>query len=366
MQRAFALRLGAVVAALVAVVAAPGAGSAATENAYTVHPLVSNVAGAAPTHDEHLVNAWGLTAGPQTPFWVANNGTDTSTLYNGNTGAPVGLVVSVEGGPTGAVFNGSAADFVVTDGTVSGAARFIFATEDGTIRGWNPAVPPPVAPATLSTATEVGVDRSDVDASYKGLAIATTADGPHLYAADFHNARIDVFRGDWNLVTDPGAFEDPALPAGYGPFGIQAIGSRIFVAYAKQDADAEDEVAGQSLGFVDAYDTAGHLLARVAQRGQLNAPWGLAQAPTSFGRFGGDLLVGNFGDGQINAFEELPGGRFAHAGELRNSAGGTLTIDGLWALEFGNGFAAGPTDTLFFTAGPNDEADGLFGAITAG
>ncbi len=177
---------------------------------------------------------------------------------------------------------------------------------------------------------------------------------------------MDVFDGSLNLISNRGAFTDPQLRDGYAPFGIQTIGSRIFVTYAKQDAEATDELHGQSLGFVDAYDTSGALLARVAQRGQLNAPWGVALAPADFGRFSGDLLVGNFGDGQINAYEELPSGHFEHRGELRTADGASLTIDGLWAIQFGHGSAAnGPTNTLFFTAGPNDESDGLFGTITA-
>ena len=344
--------VGLAVLAVVLVAAAP----AAVDNAYSVHPLVSDVTGAAPTTDGDLVNAWGLTASSTSPWWVADNGTDKSTLYNGNTGAKVPLTVQVDGGPTGTVFNGGAG-FVVT-GTGSGPARFLFASEDGKIRGWNP--------AAAATTALVGADRSSVDASYKGLAIADTANGQRLYAADFHNARVDVFNGSWGLVNAPGAFVDPALPSGYAPFGIQAIGSRIFVSYAKQDEEAADEVAGQALGFVDVYDTAGNLLERVAQHGQLNAPWGLALAPASFGRFGGDLLVGNFGDGVINAYEELPNGHFEHRGELRGTDGKPLAIDGLWALEFGNGGQAGPTTTLFFTAGPNEESNGLFGSITAG
>jgi uncharacterized protein (TIGR03118 family) len=352
--KSFAAGVVIVTAVLVAAVPMP----AAVDNAYSVHALVSDVSGAAPTTDPNLVNAWGLTASSSSPWWVADNGTDKSTLYNGNTGAIVPLVVQVDGGPTGIVFNGSSG-FVVQSGAASGPARFIFASEDGKIRGWNPAVPP-------ATVAHVGADRSGVGANYKGLAIAQTASGPLLYAADFHNARVDVFDGSWHVVGGPGAFIDPDLPAGYAPFGIQTIGGRVFVSYAKQDDEAADEVAGQGLGFVDVYDTAGNLLERVAQRGQLNAPWGLALAPESFGRFGGDLLVGNFGDGQINAYEELPNGRFEHRGELRGADGRPLAIDGLWALEFGNGAAAGPTDTLFFTAGPDEETHGLFGSITAG
>ncbi len=349
------LAAGMIVGAAVLVMA--GAVPAAVDNAYSVHPLVSDVPGAAPTLDPNLVNAWGLTATSTSPWWVADNGADESTLYNGNTGAIVPLVVQVDGAPTGAVAN-TTSSFVVTNGTASGPARFIFASEDGQIRGWNPAVAPTVA--------QVGADRSNVDASFKGLAMATTASGPMLYAADFHNARVDVFDGNWHLVGNPGAFVDPKLPSGYAPFGIQTIGGRVFVSYAKQDEEAADEVAGQGRGFVDAYDTAGALLERVAQHGQLNAPWGLARAPASFGRFGGDLLVGNFGDGQINAYEELSNGHFAPRGELRGANGKSLAIDGLWALEFGNGATAGPASTLFFTAGPDDENHGLFGSITPG
>ncbi len=301
------------------------------------------------TIDPSLVNAWGLTASSSSPWWVADNGTDVSTLYNGNTGAKVPLTVMVAGGPTGTVFNIAGAAFPVPSGAPS---RFLFASEDGKIRGWPGAGP----------AQETAAHSSQPGAIYKGLAIAVTPAGPRLYATDFHNGRVDVWDGSWNLVPSA-TFTDPALPTGYAPFGIQRSGDRIFVTYAKQDADAHDELHGQGLGFVDAYDTAGTLLGRVAQLGQLNAPWGLAVAPASFGRFGGDLLVGNFGDGEINAYAELPNGRFEHRGELRGTDGKALAIDGLWALEFGNDGAAGPSGTLFFTAGPNDEADGLFGSI---
>ena len=320
---------------------------AAERNSYTVTPLVSDQPGVAPNTDPNLVNAWGLTAGPTTPWWVADNGTDKSTLYRGSDGQPQALVVAVPNAPTGTVFN-STAGFVLPTG---GVARFLFDTEEGKVLGWNQA---------QGTTAVVVADRSGEDAIYKGLAIANTSAGPRLYAADFHNARVDVFDGDFNLV--PGGFVDSSLPSGYAPFGIQTIGDRVFVSYAKQDADAEDEVAGQGKGFVDAYDTAGNLLALVAQHGQLNAPWGLALAPSTFGRFAGDLLVGNFGDGQINAYAEHHG-QFTHQGELRDQSGGSLTIDGLWALEFGMGGNNGPAGTLFFTAGPDDETHGLFGQI---
>jgi uncharacterized protein (TIGR03118 family) len=324
--------------------------AAAERNSYTVTPLVSDQPGVAARTDPNLVNAWGLTASGTSPWWVSDNGTDLSTLYRGD-GTPQALVVKVAGGPTGTVFNPTSG-FVLPTG---GKALFLFDSEDGIVRAWNGA---------QGTTAIVVKDRSGVGAIYKGLAIADTTVGPRLYAADFHNARIDVFDGSFGLV--PGGFEDSSLPAGYAPFNVQTIGDRVFVAYAKQDEAAEDEVAGQGTGFVDAYDLAGNLLGRVAQHGQLNAPWGLALAPEGFGRFGGDLLVGNFGDGQINAYEELPNGHFEHRGELRGSDGMPLSIDGLWALRFGNGANAGPTGTLFFTAGPDEESHGLFGSITAG
>jgi len=347
--------------ALALLVAGASAGGAAAANVYTVTNLVSDVPGEAAHVDPNLVNAWGLAAGPTTPWWVADNGTDVSTLYTGD-GDALPLVVQVEGAPTGLVFNGSS-NFIVSDGAGhSGPSRFMFATESGTIRGWNPNVPPPPP----STQSFVVVDRSDVEAIYKGLATASTPDGDFIYATDFHNARVDVFDGDFNPVTNPGAFVDHGIPHGFAPFGIQKIGDQIFVTYAKQDAEGEDDVAGQGLGFVDVFDTSGALLGRVAIRGQLNAPWGLALAPASFGRFGGDLLVGNFGDGKVNAYARGPNGTFTYRGALRGADGEALSIDGLWALGFGNDAAAGPSTTLFFTAGPDDEEHGLFGKIEAG
>jgi uncharacterized protein (TIGR03118 family) len=323
---------------------------AAERNSFTVVPLVSDQPGVAPQTDPNLVNAWGLTSSATSPWWVSDNGTDKSTLYRGSDGAPFPLgsplIVDVHNAPTGTVFNPTAGFLLPT----GGKALFLFDTEEGKVLGWNGA---------QGTTAVVVADLGD-GAIYKGLAIADTAAGPRLYAADFHNAKVDVFDGSFDPV--PGGFVDPNLPSGYAPFGIQTIGDRVFVSYAKQDADAADEIAGHGKGFVDAYDTAGNLLGRVAQHGQLNAPWGLTIAPDTFGRFAGDLLVGNFGDGQINAYREHHG-HFTHAGELRDASGKSLTIDGLWALEVGQGGNNGPTGTLFFTAGPDDETHGLFGQI---
>ena len=352
-----ALALGALVA--------PAA--AAPKTAYTVTNLTSDIPGMAANTDSHLQNSWGLDAGPTTPWWVSDNQTNVATLYNASGVAqfppPAGpLVVDVPGGPTGLVFNRTNSSFTIMDSSGdTGKAFFLFDGEDGVIRGWNPNLPPP----PFSTQSQVAVPNS-TGAIYKGLAISANPD--RLYAADFHNGTVDVFDGSFTPIHNPGQFTDPDLPPGFAPFGIQNIGDQIFVAYAKQDADAEDDVAGQGLGFVDVYDRDGSFLQRVATRGQLNAPWGLAVAPNDFGRFSGDLLVGNFGDGTIHAFAQNSDGTWHPAGTLRGADHKPITIDGLWALQFGKGATTvnGPTNTLFFTAGPNDENDGLFGTITTG
>jgi uncharacterized protein (TIGR03118 family) len=339
--------------------ASTAARTAPTGGSYSVTKLVSDQPGQAMFTDPHLVNAWGLAASSTSPWWVANNHSNTSTLYTGD-GSPQSLVVKVRGGPTGTVFNGSGGFEVQHEGA-SGSSIFIFDNEAGMIMGWNPNVPPP-APSTKSF---VLINRSKFDSIYKGLAIATTNGATWLYAADFHNNHVDVFNSSLQQVILPGAFEDPNLQRKFAPFGIQAIGDRIFVGYAKQDADAEDEQAGPHLGYVDMYDTMGNLMQRVATRGPLDAPWGLAMAPDDFGQFSGDLLVGNFGDGRINAYEEQNDGSWKFDGHLM-SGSHAIEIDGLWALEFGNGQGSGPTNSLYFTAGPADETHGLFGSITAG
>jgi uncharacterized protein (TIGR03118 family) len=333
--------------------------AAAGANAYRVARLVSDQPGQAANLDPNLVNAWGLVAGPTTPWWVADNHTNVSTIYD-NTGAAIPLVVNVPDAPTGTVFNGGS-DFVVHHLGASGPSVFLFSTEGGTIRGWNPTVPLP-APSTKAFKV---ADRSGAGAIYKGLAIASGTFRDFIYATDFHNGRVDVWDGSFHRVRRPGAFVDPHLPVGFAPFGIQAISGRIFVTYAMQDADAEDEIGGPGLGFVDMYGIHGRFLGRVASRGALNAPWGLAWAPWNFGRFSGDLLVGNFGDGRINAYAPTAGGGFAREGTLRRPNGSAISIDGLWAIEFGNGGPSGAANSLFFTAGPDDETHGLFGRIRA-
>jgi uncharacterized protein (TIGR03118 family) len=335
------------------------ASPAAASGGYHVGRLVSDVPGKAANLDPNLVNAWGLAAGPSTPWWVADNGTDVSTLYDG-AGNPPPLIVKVAGAPTGTVFNGSSG-FVVSHKDESGPSIFLFATEAGTIRGWDPSV----GPGTPSTRSFIVVNRSHAGAIFKGLAIVSTAAGSLLYATDFHNGRVDVFDANLDRVRARRAFVDPSLPDGFAPFGIQAIGGSIFVTYAMQDANAEDDVQGPGLGFVDEYTTTGTFVQRVVSRGDLNAPWGIAQSPEGFGEFSGDLLVGNFGNGQINAYAQGATGEFEDQGELGRPDGAPIVIPGLWALEFGNGGVAGATTSLFFTAGPAGEAHGLFGKIEA-
>jgi uncharacterized protein (TIGR03118 family) len=337
------------------------------QKCYLQHNLVSDIPNLADTHDENLRNPWGLAFGPTSPFWVANNHTDTSTLYNGaGVPFPIGspLVVSVEGGPTGVVFNGTS-DFVVGDtcppsGSDPCPGLFIFATEAGTIAGWSPFVPPP--PFSHTTVVKQTVP----DAIYKGLAIANIGPNNYLYAANFHAGTIDVFDKNFDpFLLPPGAFVDPKLPAGYAPFNVTNLGGKLYVAYAKQDEEAEDEVAGKGKGFVDIFNPDGTFVQRVASRGKLNAPWGMAIAPDNFGRFSGDLLIGNFGDGFINAYTP-EGDHFHFHGQLQGADGQPVQIDGLWALAFGTGAPNnGPANALFFTAGINDEENGLFGNLTA-
>ena len=306
--------------------------------------------------DPLLVNSWGIAFNPQGFVWVANAGTSTSTLYDGN-GVPQSLIVDIPPGsagsasPTGIVFNGSS-DFVVSQGGASGASAFIFVGEAGTVSGWSPSV-------NLNAAVKVA-DRGAAGAIYKGLTLSGGG-GNFLYATDFHNGTVDVFDASFNLVTAPGGFVDPNLPAGYAPFGIQAIGDLIYVTYAQQDAQGEDDVAGAGLGLVNVFDAAGQFVRRLIDvGGPLNAPWGIALAPSNFGTFSNALLVGNFGDGKIHAFDATTG---ALLGTLNKPDGTPIVIDGLWGIAFGNGINAQPTNTLFFAGGPADETHGVYGRI---
>jgi len=332
-------------------------------NVYQVTPLVSDGSNDAPLHDANLLNSWGIARGVSGPFWVADNHADVATLYDGD-GVANPLVVSLPSGtgPTGIVFN-PGGGFIVNNGTNSGPARFLFATEDGHIFGWNPGVPPP-SPSRI--AFQLNLD-SLVPVIYKGIALASTAGGQRLYVTDFHNRVVDVFDEALQpLRLGPDAFVDPNIPGDFAPFGIQNIQGRILVTYAKQDEDAEDDVRGQGFGFVDAFDTDGVLLGRIATRGPLDSPWGLALAPQSFGRFGGDLLVGNFGGGRIQAYRLTDDFRSAtHDGTLTGADHKPVVVPSLWGIVFGNDNGAGTSDTLFFTSGPGDEEHGLFGKIEA-
>src|SRR5213594_3376487 len=286
----------------------PAGVAPAASQFYHQHNLVSDGAVPADLLDPNLVNAWGLVSGPTTPWWISDNGTGRSTLYNVGTGT-IPLIVTVPGAggnqsaPTGIVFNGGTG-FVVNNGVGTSPARFIFASEDGTVSAFRE------VPVVLV------VDNSASGAVYKGLAIASTATGDFLYATNFHADTVDVFDSHFSPVHMPGLFTDPNLPPGYAPVGIRNLGGVIYVTYALQDEDKHDDVPGQGHGFVNAFDAAGVLIRRVASKGQLDSPWGLAMAPADFGRFSGELLVGNFGNGRIHAFDpERPHGQ----GELKKS-----------------------------------------------
>jgi uncharacterized protein (TIGR03118 family) len=332
--------------------------------------LVSNIPGLAVVTDPQLVNAWGLSSSPTSPWWVSDNGQPdpcpspcegVATLYNGNTGAKQGLVVTIPpaatgtppSAPTGQVFNNTSG-FVLPGTAINPnptKASFIFATEDGAISAWNGA---------QGTAAVRMADLAD--ASFKGLAIGSAGGADYLYATDFANGVVRVYDTGFALSAVSGNFTDPNLPGGYVPFGIRNLGGNIYVTYAHSSGGG-DEDHGAGLGLVDVFDTSGNFIARVASTGGvLDAPWGLALAPSDFGVFGGDLLVGNFGDGTINAYDPLT---FAFEGQLLDGEGNPIAIDGLWDLGFGNGVNAGPKNRLFFTSGPDDEANGLFGFITA-
>ena len=316
---------------------------------YVQTNLVSDQTGQALVTDPNLVNPWGLSNAPTSPLWVSDNGADVSTLYSaadGATPAIVPLVVSIPGGaPTGQVFN-STAQFWLPGGN---PALFIFAGENGMISAWN-----------KDQGTAAVLVASTKNAVYKGLAIQPFPSFPRLLAANFNSGRIDVFGKAFHRVNlGPSAFWDPAMPKGYAPFNVAVVGSRVFVSYAKQDSMKHDDVAGAGHGFIDVYSADGMLLSRFAKRGVLNSPWGLTIAPAGFGAFAGDLLVGNFGDGRIHAYNPWSG----HLdGTLRDSSGAPIWIEGLWALMPGNGTSA-PADQVWFSAGPGGEAHGLLGLL---
>lgn len=320
--------------------------------------LVSDQSGVALITDPDLVNPWGITFGPTSPFWVADNVSSKSTLYRGDVTATnppvpftkVSLVVPIppfpEGFPTGTVWNGSTTDFLLPNPAGPRSATFLFASQVGAITGWN---------GTIQTAVPA---REDV--VYTGLAIGQAGGANYLYAADFENRRIDVYDKNFHIATLDGSFDDPQLPRSYSNFNIQNLGEKLYVTYAQQNHKEPDEETDRGSGFVDVFDTSGHLLQRLVLGNHLNAPWGLALAPANFGAFRNALLVGNFGDGQIHAYDPTTG---RYLGEMKDESGKPIVIDGLWGITFGNGTAAGDHNALYFAAGPDDETHGLFGSL---
>jgi uncharacterized protein (TIGR03118 family) len=354
------------VAVLSLVTSAPAQQAQANAPVNTQHylqtNLVSNLPGKAPVHDPNLVNPWGLTRGTGSPWWISDNGTGLSTLYDG-AGHIVPLVVTIPpadassktGNPTGTVFNGG------TGFTLAPKlpAVFLFVTEDGTVSGWNPKVKP----------TQAVIKANQKNKSvFKGATIGTinlpgTGVTSFLYVADFRQGRVEVFDTSFKRVPALERFTDSQLPAGYAPFNVQNIGNNIYVAFALQDSNKQDEVAGRGLGYVDVFSTRGQLLRRLEHGQWFNAPWGLAQAPGDFGSHSHDILVGQFGSGQILTFDAVTG---HFKGELLNAKNQSITIPGLWALSVGSGApTSGSAIAVYFTAGINHEQDGLFGNITA-
>lgn len=360
------------VSALVACVAMLPPSAQAGGNSYTQTNLVSDnwVPSAHP--DDLLMNPWGIAFFPNGPFWIADNNSGWSTLYDG-AGDKVPLNVSIPlasttltsppASPTGIVWNGDPSAFVDTVNAIPGPSLFLFATEDGTIDAWtigNPASP--------NTSADRMVDNTNNDAAtspvYKGLAMGVNSTGIFLFATDFRTGKIDVFDSSFNPVTPSGgefSFTDSEIPAKFAPFGIANINGQLWVSYAKQDSAKHDPVAGAGKGFVDIFDTDGHLVRRFAAGAPLNAPWGMVRAPFHFGAFSNDILIGNFGNGKINAFDPETG---AFLDSLRNPSGAVIVNDGLWALVFGGGLGSSP-QVLYFTAGLDSEMHGLFGTLTA-
>jgi uncharacterized protein (TIGR03118 family) len=353
------VRWPAAVAALSTVLLGVNASATATGNPTSAHQhdddgytqvnLVSDQAGRARVTDPHLVNPWGLSQAPTSPLWVSDNGTDLTTLYtDGDHPAAVPLVISIPGGaPTGQVFNSTSA-FRLPNGA---PAAFLFASEAGRITAWNPQLTPVTQAVTVA---------SDAGAVYKGLALVRLRHGQRLLAADFRRARIAVFNGRFHPVrTGRRAFRDRLLPRGYAPFNVAVMGRRVLVSYALQAPGRRDDQAGPGHGFVDVYSAHGRLLRRLIRRGVLSSPWAMTIAPLGFGDFSGALLVGNFGNGRVHAFDPRSGRRL---GVLRASNGHVLAIDGLWGLLPGNGVSA-PADEVWFSAGPNGEQHGLLGVL---
>src|SRR6266404_2109322 len=366
--------------------------SVTTAQHYSQKNLVSDISqpnnadGTAVLVDPNLKNPWGLTRSSGSPWWIGNNNSGTSSLFSG-AGSPINIFTEAGGvpgnfvvvpppgfapagtqsTPTGVVFNGSPTDFLLGKGTPAGkSAAFIFATEDGTISGWNPTVNllPGGSPPSPNAVLEV--DNSDNGSNrgavYKGMTSGEIDGKKFLYVTNFRSARIEVYDTNFHRVRlGEEAFESDRVPHGFAPFNVQNIGGSLFVTYAKQDSLAHDDVAGDGLGFVDIFSTTGKFQGRLEHGDWMNAPWGVVWTPRVFGEFSNVILVGNFGSGKIAAFN---GFSKKFIGFVRNPDNSILTIGGLWSLTFGNNGSAGSSDTLFFTAGGADELHGLFGTLT--
>jgi len=328
----------------------------ASAQSYTATILTSDIANITNNPvDADLTNPWGLVSSPTGPWWVADNGTGLSTIYDGN-GVKQGLVVTIPswdgsgtGTPSGIAYNGTN-DFQITPGN---PATFLFVTEDGTVQGWN---------HNVNANTSVIEVNNFFTAVYKGMALASAGGANYIYAANFHAGTIDVFDTRFTSHSfGANAFLDPTIPTGFAPFNIQLIGGNLIVTYAKQDAEKHDDVAGPGNGYVDVYDTQGTLIRRLPHLIYMNSPWAIVRAPSNFGAFSNDLLIGNFGSGSIMAFDASTGN---FIGLMFDESLLPMRIDGLWALEFGNGQGSGPANTLYYTAGTFDEAYGEFGSIT--
>jgi uncharacterized protein (TIGR03118 family) len=338
---------------------------------FTVTNLVgSDSTVSAPQTDPNLVNPWGISEPPTGPFWISDNGAGLASIYSVtpssvtvNAIPPITIAVPPgqtpgTASPTGQVFNSFASDgaFTLQDGS---PATFLFATEDGTISGWNEqAGTQSILAVNEADNPADGDEAQGLGAVYKGLAIAQSNNGPVLFAANFRHGTVDMYDKNFDLVK---SFTDPNLPAGFAPFNVQVLDGKLFVTFAMQDSAKHDDVAGAGNGFVDEFSLSGKLIQRVASNGPLDSPWGLAIAPDSFGKLAGDLLVGNFGDGTIDAYN-LKNDKFQ--GQLTGSDGKPIVIGDLWAITPGNGGAGGSANTIYFTAGVQNEAHGLFGSIT--
>jgi len=348
------------VSALLAMVLAVVVSASSTAHAqfYKLTFLTADESGKAANTDPSLVNPWGISLSPTGPFWVSDNVTGLSTLYDSN-GVPQTLVVKIPahgggtGSPTGTVFNGSS-DFVVAENGKSGAALFLFDSLDGTISGWSSGVD--------AANAIIAVDNAAQGAIYTGMELANNGSGNFLYVTNFFAGTVEVYDGGFHKTNLTGSFTDPNLPAGYAPYNIRKIGNKLYVVYCKQNQAKNFPQVGAGLGLVDIFDLDGNFVKRFAAKGKLNAPWGIAQAPKKFGTFSKAILVGNLGDGRISGYDATT---HKLLGQLKNKAGKAIVLDGLWALTFGNGGLGGSTNILYFTSGPSFYAHGRFGSITA-